>query len=303
MLTSNEDESVGIIRMLDCGKNYGFDAIDNLTNDTIKTMDILYEIIPLSRLEAEKTLLKYEFSDENISKILKYTHCEPPENYFITSSDMVNKAGVWSHFGSWDFRRASMYQSAKKIKNVSEGIDVLMNKFNLSEETADNYYYEIQTTNADQWVSGWPGYASGVSGCKKIDNETIQCDHVFSGNQLIRFNINLTTMEAEMPTQDGILHPSSIVYPTEDEGIHEKKYNEKVIPYSIALIPQGDSFKSILISPQLASSMFTKLFYYQGYGLKHFELFHHVTDVTGADIYVWKINWEGKGIDETEKAE
>jgi len=302
MLTSDEDESMGIIRMLDCGKHYGFKAIDNLTNDTIKTMDILYEIIPLSKSEAEKALLKHGFSDENISKILKYTHCEPPEDYFITSADMVNKAGVWGHFGSWDFRRAAMYQSVKKIKNVSKGTQILMDKFNLSEENADNIYYEIQTTDADQWVSGWPGYATGLSACKKIDNETIQCDHIFSGNQLIRFNINLTTMNAEMPAQDGILHPSSIVYPTED-GIHEKKYIDNAIPYSIALIPEGDSFKSILMAPELASSIFTKLFFYQGYGLKHFELFHQVTDVTGADIYVWKINWEGKGIDETEKLE
>jgi len=195
-----------------------------------------------------------------------------------------------------------MYQSVKKVMDVSEGIQILMDKFNLSEEQADNYYYEIQTTDADQWVSGLPGYASGLSGCKKIDNETIQCDHAFGGNQLIRFNINLTTMNAEMPTQKGILHPSSIVYPTE-EGIYEKKYKEDTIPYSIALIPEGDSFKSILISPELASSMFTKLFFYQGYGLKHFELFHHATDVTGANIYVWKINWEGKDIDKTEKVE
>ncbi len=302
MLTSDEKESVGIIRMLDCGKNYGFEAIDNITNNTIKTMDILYEIIPLSKLEAEKALLKHGFSDENTNKILKYTHCEPPENYFITSEDMIKKSGVWGHFGSWDFRRAAMYQSVKKVMDVSEGIQILMDKFNLSEEKADNYYYEIQTTDADQWVSGLPGYASGLSGCKKIDNETIQCDHAFGGNQLIRFNINLTTMNAEMPTQKGILHPSSIVYPTE-EGIYEKKYKEDTIPYSIALIPEGDSFKSILISPELASSMFTKLFFYQGYGLKHFELFHHATDVTGANIYVWKINWEGKDIDKTEKVE
>jgi len=302
MLTSDEKESIGIIRMVDCGKHHGFEAIDNLTNDTIKTIDILYDIIPLSKSEAEKTLLKHGFSEENISKILKYTHCDPPEDYFITSADMVNKAGVWGHFGSWDFRRAAIYQSVKKIKDVSKGTQILMDKFNLSEETADNYYYEIQTTDADQWVSGWPGYASGVSGCKKTGNESIQCDHAFGGNQLIRFNINLTTMEAEMPTQEGILNPSSIVYPTE-EGIHEKKYSGNVIPYSIALIPEGDSFKSILMAPELASSMFTKLFYYQGYELKHFELFHHATDITGADIYVWKINWEGKEIDETEKLE
>ena len=293
MLTSNEDESVGIIRMLDCGKNYGFETINNLTNDTIKTMDILYEIIPLDKSEAENVLLKYGFSNENINRILKYTHCDPPEDYFITSADMVNKAGVWGHFGSWDFRRAFMYQSVKKVKNVSKGIEILMDKFNLSEETADQFYYEIQTRDADQWVTGWPGYATGLRQCEDTGNETIRCTHVFGGNQGVIFDIDLLTMEAEIQTRDGILHPSSIVYPTE-ESIHEKKYNENAIPYSIALIPEGDSFKSMLMAPELATSMFTRLFFYDGKGLKYYEKFHDVTDVTGARIIVWKINWEGK---------
>ena len=292
MLASDEEESVGIIRMLDCGKHYGFKAIENITNDTIKTMDILYEIIPLDKSEAENALLKHGFSNENISRILKYTHCEPPENYFITSADMVNKAGVWAHFGSWDFKRASMYQSVKKVKNVSKGIEILMDKFNLSEETADKFYYEIQTIDADQWVSGWPGYATGLRQCEDTGNETIRCTHVFGGNQGVIFDIDLLTMDAEMQTTEGILHPSSIVYPTE-EGIHEKKYNENTIPYSIALIPEGDSFKSMLMAPELASSMFTRLFFYDGKGLKYYEKFHDVTDVTGARIIVWKINWEG----------
>ena len=85
-------------------------------------MDLSFfnEIIPLDKPEAENALLKHGFSDENISKILKYTHCDPPDNYFITSADMVNKAGVWGHFGSWDFDRALIYNTLKKKEYVDD---------------------------------------------------------------------------------------------------------------------------------------------------------------------------------------
>jgi len=311
MLTSDEDESMGIIRMLDCGKNYGFETIDNITNNTIKTMDILYEIIPLDKVEAENALLKHGFSDENISKILKYTHCEPPENYFITSSDMVNKAGVWGHFGSWDFRRAAIYQSVKKIKDVSKGTQILMDKFNLSEDQADNYYYEIQTTDADQWVSGWPGYSTGLTSCKTDENiiecGTTMCIEVREGKcvhaiEKVIINKSDNNINAEFITNMNMkFSPYSISYVKDGKVVENELKKESGL--SVVLIPNGNGYQAILCDPQLASSMFTKLFFYQGYGLKHFELFHHATDITGADIYVWKINWEGNGADETEKLE
>jgi hypothetical protein len=105
-------------------------------------------------------------------------------------------------------------------------------------------------------------------------------------------------MEAVIPSSQGDVHPYSIVYPTEG-GISEKKYNDNAIPYSIAIIESGDSYQSIMMAPQLATSMFTRLFFYDGIGLEHYEKFHDVTDVTGARIIVWKIDWEGKvGTDE-----
>jgi dolichyl-diphosphooligosaccharide--protein glycosyltransferase len=298
MLASDEKMSVGILRMLDCGKTYSFDLIDEEFNDTLKTINTLYEIIPVERDEAEEILLNKGFNEEQTEDILDYTHCEnPPENYFITSADMVNKAGVWGHFGSWDFERAAMYQSVKKIRDGPKAVDILMKEFNLSEEKADQYFYEIHNQEADQWVTGWPGYATNLNGCSKLSNSSIQCSHNLGG-QSIAFNINLTNMEAVIPSSQGDVHPYSIVYPTEG-GISEKKYNDNAIPYSIAIIESGDSYQSIMMAPQLATSMFTRLFFYDGIGLEHYEKFHDVTDVTGARIIVWKIDWEGKvGTDE-----
>jgi len=39
---------------------------------------------------------------------------------------MVGKAGVWAHFGSWNFQRALMYNTVKSME-VTQGIEFYPN--------------------------------------------------------------------------------------------------------------------------------------------------------------------------------
>jgi len=63
---------------------------------------------------------------------------------------------------------------------------------------------------------------------------------------------------------------------------------------SITLIPKGDNkYDAIILSPQLAKSMFTRMFYLNGHGLKYFDKFSDTRDISGARIIIWKVNWQG----------
>jgi len=55
----------------------------------------------------------------------------------------------------------------------------------------------------------------------------------------------------------------------------------------------------------LTASMFTRMFYQEGIGLKHFKKFSDERSVFGSRIIVWKVDWEGKekNVIETPKAE
>ena len=293
LLTNDEDTAIGILRMLDCsgyeGGTYAFDEIDKTINDVVKSVGILYEVVVLDKKEAKKALEKYNLP--NTDKILQYTHCEPPENYFITSEDMIGKSGVWSHFGSWDFNKALMYYTLRKKEykdNKEKGISFLIERFNLTENKAENIYYEIQSLSTNRevndWIAPWPGYASGLTGCSKKNNE-VEC-----GNGI---KVDLDDYNAEFPTQEGVKHPNSIVYATK-EGIEKREFKNNTVGVSTALIPSGDSFKSILMSPELADSMFTRLFFIEGHGLKHFKKFSDERSVFGGRVIVWKVDWEGK---------
>jgi len=295
LLTSNENESIGILRMLDCGSNNAFEELNKIINNTHTSVNILHKIVALSKDDAIIELSKYGLNGKQINQVLQYTHCNPPEDYFITSEDMVGKAGVWAHFGSWNFERAEIWN--KKSMNKNDLIDFMKADFNYTPEKAEQIYYEVQAikdeTEANTWIAAWPSYVAGEASCS-IDNSTLVCYNTLS-SQTFAIKIDLATMNATIPTQSGDMYPYSLVYPTEN-GVGEIFYTtennkDKIIPYTIMISNKGNSTFNVVMQPELAKSMFTRLFFMDGHGLEHFELFSAERDITGQNIYVWKVKW------------
>jgi dolichyl-diphosphooligosaccharide--protein glycosyltransferase len=284
LLTDDEDVSVGILRILNCGQEKAPHVLENyLDNDTVKAIDVLNQIILEDKTGAKKILEEEGLTANEIKEVLAVTHCEDliPQ-YYIASEDMIGKAGVWGHFGSWDFKKAKMWQTVRNL-DVVEGTRILREEFNLSEEEADNVYYEIQNNKADRWVSPWPGYLSGLSGCSE-DKGMLRC-----GNGV---EVNLTDMKAVVSTQQGKISLKSLAFINKNKEFIVKEYDGNAAPYSAALIPIGNGVSSILMDPRLAGSMFTRLFFFDGHGLKHFEILSDKRQVTGGRIQVWKVGWE-----------
>jgi dolichyl-diphosphooligosaccharide--protein glycosyltransferase len=285
LLTEDEDTAVGILRMLNCGQEKAPHVLEGyLDNDTVKAIDVLNEIILEDKKEAGKTLEDEGLSDDEIEDVLAVTHCDDliPQ-YYIASEDMIGKASVWGHFGSWDFKKAKMWQTVRG-EDVVEGTRILREEFGLSEEDADNIYYEIQNNLADRWVSPWPGYLSGLSGCSERD-EIIAC-----GNGL---EVDLTNNKALVSVQQGKAQINSLAFVNNKGEFEIIRYEGETAPISAALIPSGDGAISILMDPLLAGSMFTRMFFFDGHGLEHFSLFSDKRQTTGGRIQVWKVSWEG----------
>ncbi len=284
LLTSNEDEAIGILRMLDCGSNNAFEELNNVINYTPKSIDILYQLVVLDKEEAKEVLLANNLTEEQAEKVLKYTHCQPPENYFITSGDMVSKSGVWAHFGSWNFTKAAIYRDISG-KPRDQAIQILKENYSLTEDKAEETYNELQVTEGDKWIAGWPSYASGLSSCSKQNNKLLICDN--------GLRVNLTNYDAYFMGQQGKVIPYSITHNINDT-VKEKILENSNLDFSVSLIEENGKYFSILMSKELAMSMFNRLYFYKGLGLEHFEEFSHKRDLMGSEIYVWKVDWKGK---------
>jgi len=296
MLTDDENLSIAILRMLSCGANRAFQRTEKYSEgNSYKAIQDLYTILEFKdKKKAKQVLLDRGYEENEVNEILKFSHCDAPEDYFITSQDMIGKSGVWAHFGSWDFTKSAMYNQINK-KTLEEGKKILMKDFDLTEEQAENLYYEIQTIDPNQWISGWPSYVTGTSGCR-VEQDKILCT-VGLQNQVLEFEINKHTYDTVIRNSQQKARPNSIVYQTHDTTV-EKKFNESTIGYSLILIGKDNSYQAVISHPLLANSIFTRLFYMNGHGLKQFDMFHNVMDVTGAKISTWKVDWDGKTKDE-----
>ncbi|PIO03351.1 hypothetical protein COT48_05300 [Candidatus Woesearchaeota archaeon CG08_land_8_20_14_0_20_47_9] len=293
LVTSDEDQAVGILRMLDCGGNTAFDELERIVNDTPKSVKILYQVIEPHEREAAKAVLNRNgLTDEQADKVLQYTHCKPPEAFVIASDDMISKSGVWAHFGSWDFERAAIWQFLRN-KPEDEAIAYMVERFNYSREHAEDMYYQVKAIKSDgeanTWVAPWPSYASGLSSCTKT-GDILSC-----GNGVV---VNLTTQDAYFDTPQGRLRPRVYAYATKD-GMSLREYNESVLTtqdgreLGVTLFPKDGTYQSLLSSYQLAGGMFTRMFYMEGHGLRHFKLLGHERSAVGTEVYVWRVDWEG----------
>ncbi len=290
LLVSNEKQTVGILRMLNCGQNNAFETLNSYLNKTHVGVDVLNSIVTMSREDAKVVLQEFGLDSAQAEEVLQYTHCVPPTDYFITSEDMIGKAGVWGHFGSWDFRRAEMYEFSSRL---SQDVSVarMVSGYNITDAVATQYYQEIQSTPADQWIARWPSYLSGISTCTNSNGMLLCPVDVPQGR--VGLQINLTTFNITVGTNQGTaVSPAVMIYATR-EGIVEKRATGASFGFGVILLPTGEgSYGVILADPELATSVFTKLFFFEGHGLSCFSNFDRVRQFTGGKISTWVVDYE-----------
>lgn len=312
--TNDEAYVVGALRMLTCGSGEAPHTLSLYLGDSLLAVNTIKEILPLSREEKSLRLTSLGLSDNERDLVLEQLHCQmPPESFVIASEDMVGKAPVWGHFGTWNFTRSQMILDVKGTTQQA-GITILQEKFNLSEELAREYYVEIQTQDPAQWISPWPGYLGGSwftcrlqegtanvacpleigveqrgAATVVLDGYTIPLDNVENTKVSISVRQNGVPIGQEQQT------PSAVVIVTED-GYDRYDLSNATYNFAILLQPlENGQFRALIADPLLIDSLFTKLFFLNGHGLEHFELVNTQSGVYNQEILTYKVDWNGMG--------
>lgn len=131
LFTNNEALSAGILRMLASSGDDGYMALENYTNNTGKTVEIMDKILVVDKNSAQNIMTsQYGLTAQQAQNVLQYTHpTNPTQDIFVTSLDMVGKAGWWSYFGSWNFssKNSTNYiYSLAQANATSEGSSVVI---------------------------------------------------------------------------------------------------------------------------------------------------------------------------------
>jgi dolichyl-phosphooligosaccharide-protein glycotransferase len=313
LLTNNEDEAIGILRMLDCGANTAyFTAHKHL--DVVPAKALIDELVVLDRAQAQRRLGRTSIPQVDQQKILDNTHCTPPPAVFITSGDMIGKAGVWGHFGSWDFKKSVAYEYAQKYPQ-EEAIRKIQ-ELNYTETEATSTYFTIQSftsqAQGNYWISGWPGYLGSWHGCA-TRNVTVTCTiPPFGVAQTPEGTLAIegVTFNASDPLQAQIQYavynnirlggttdrPVRVAladYGT--KNITTRTHNTQVgsIGLLIKKEPIGNStaYSVLFADPTQIDSTFTQLYFLDGVFSEHFTKIMETSEMGGSKIILWNVTW------------
>ncbi len=307
LTTNNEDLSIGILRMLNCGSNDAFEILNSQLDNPSKTVDILDQIVQLEKSEAITYLQNEKIESSTISRLTKNTHCDPPQSFYITSQDMVSKAGVWAHFGLWDFSKADLYFNGRK-KNLDDFLEVA-SKYNYSSEIATTLFDQIKMISsepqANAWISPWPGYL-GTGNCLK-NASIVKCDFGRQIGSQEGYNIVLDSYVFDTQTKEG----QAILGIYNTDGVRIDEYTDNLGLFVSDVtgdlvehrITEGQFIDlgilnignvAVLSSTGLTNSIFTRLFYFDGAYTTHYKKFSDKrSEVSGDRIIIWGVDWAG----------
>ncbi|MCA9459613.1 MAG: hypothetical protein KC550_03625, partial [Nanoarchaeota archaeon] len=302
LMENDELKSHDILRMLVCGGNEAHNVMLSKTSgtsaDAVKVNKIIYLTLGKNVDETRKVLKEnvyYDFSESDIDEIMLMLKCDSPsENFLVTSGDMVGKAGVWAHWGSWDFTRKYVYDNYNlmKVEDMAEKIDGNVSLIDSYVKQLKQIDIDSKTKNLkrddliNQWLAPYPSYIP-LEGKYQYpcvnSNNTLICQNSI---QIDLENGNIKSGFGEDVTFNRVVFPISM------DEMGEMKIDENG-NFDVLLIPSSNgNYNVMLMQFPLGNSLFTKLYYLNGFGTKQFEKFDDVTSVSGVNVKVWKTNWD-----------
>lgn len=287
LLSNNEKEAYGILRMLNAGSYKAFDELRQALNmDKLATLEVLNKLILLDKSEGAQLLNSYIKDASLKNKILQLIY-EPRPAYLLVYNNMVSYCKVMSRVANWDFKKLDLWHKFQK-SNKADFIEYAQKRLGLTKESAETAYAVLQVVdkkNISSWISGEPlmfytslaetpiperdekmvSFNNGLI----IDRQALKAYYWDSAEQRYS-NVGLLVFV----NKDSV---SENVNPHGDNG------------FAAIMIEKEGSYKSALFSKQLAQSLFFKLFFLEARGLKNFKLIAHEWKKAHSNVYLYEI--------------
>jgi len=266
LLSQDEEEAVGILRMLNSGSNLAFEKLRNQGFSDIDCVQILNKLFKMKKPQAELFLKDYVLDKDAREDILKHLFLPHPV-YFIVEDSLLAKMPAISFLGGWDFVRADIYRIFKKAQN-KDCLKYMREKYAYSAEEAQRTYETLRVLKKKDilsWISGRLYFYSHSADYRQDGNT------LFFNNG---YTVNLDTYSVQFYNRLNNLWqtPQGIFY-VKDGQIKEQKFSDAQLPYWLFFINEGLDKRLVVLDKDLAKSIFTRLYFLKGKGLRHFKLF------------------------------
>jgi dolichyl-phosphooligosaccharide-protein glycotransferase len=285
-MTDNEREAVRILQMLNNGGNRVFEIINERLKDPFRSVTLLEKIILLEPKDAKEKLSGL-LPASSVDEAMKLIFSKPAKAYFIVDSSMTVKIPILSYLGNWDFLKVYMLKNPNK--NTNQLIDYFMNSGIDSRqiEMAKRYAKEVALIGASD-REGWVSHRLNIYGRPMISGFQ-KGENVFFDNGMV-YDIKNRAVHLYASGDAKFKLPRSL-FIFENGKLEEVVFADKKIDFSVLLIKSAQDYKAVLLDRELASSLFVRLYFLGGEGLKHFKPFLEEKTESGY-IRVFEIIWE-----------
>ncbi|MFA5176769.1 MAG: STT3 domain-containing protein [Candidatus Omnitrophota bacterium] len=292
LLSDNEKEALGILRMLNAGSTRAFDELLKLTaGEKLAALELINKMILCTKDEGRLLLNKHTNDKQLSDRILGLMYEPKHPAYLLVDESLLGMLDVLSTLASWDFKKLDLWQSMAVDKE--KFVDYATNKYGYSKIYAESLYRNMWLTDRKRpldWVSRerYRLYSRSLAQKSGARDEKI----VFFNNGLLVDKNNASFFYRQDMPQRWVI-PAEIIFVTRDR-VKEKalKGNSE---YSLLFLENEKSYEAVLMDKRLAHSLLVKLYFMQGRGLKHFQLVEQEEDKERRmRIYLYKINWNAK---------
>ena len=277
ILSNNEEESIAILRMLNNGANRAFEVTDEYVKNPLQSVLLLENVMALEPGKAKEALSEY-LPASAATKVAALLFGPPPSGFFVVDPSLVGKITAISYLGNWNFAKVYIVKNFDKM----EKDQIIENLVKLGKNAGEmeRLYQEaflISGRDRDNWISQPVQFFGECVRGQQKDGE------VFFENGFI-YNIKERTAYAN----NGQIPRSLFIF--QEDRMLEVVYPNANVIFSILVYQDKDGFKALLLDRSLANSLFVRLYFLRGQGLKHFKT--HIDAQEGSEyVGVYKIEW------------
>ncbi|MFT4311123.1 MAG: STT3 domain-containing protein [Candidatus Woesearchaeota archaeon] len=306
--SSSETEVRGILRMLNCGSSLGFETLaqemhsknysDIDSEEFFQTYKALTHSILLNREDARNYYL--EIGVSNVEEVLDLTHCDAPQSLVIVSDDMVGKSPVWGHFGGWNFERAYVVNSLRRLP-PAQAIPRIEEVFDVNSVQAQRIYNEARALRKQQetnnWISPYPSILSSPTAC--TESEGVATCSFQTLIQRGQQDVYLTSASIDINNPENTEFTLQFVVGSTPVGSQTINPTSVSVNGRVTSIEGGEiaslqytNGQAIVLHEALLDSLFVDLFFFGGESFESFErIINYESRITGAIVRVYDVNW------------
>jgi hypothetical protein len=298
LMTVNEKEAVGILRMLSAGSVRAFNELSGfLGQDRLKAMDLLNAMFLLDREKASRLLMQHLNNRLQVEKVLTLMYDTKRPVYVLLEKDLFIDFAFTqdSEIASWDFGKARLWDLF--VNHRFAGLSRLaLQQLGYSKKETEKQILLMQLLDINSIVK-WI-----IKPMWHISPHLEEQSKTKAGEDQVLFDngIAVDLKNMKLSVYDTSLKiwaiPGYVVsYDSSNNSVKEYVNSNGEPELAVFLLRQDNGeYKALALSQKFAQSILFKMVFLKGSGLNNFKLldYEHAQKWEDKDIYLYAVKMD-----------